>query len=1389
MTKAQILKQTGLTEQEFYKLYPTQQHYQMAMGGRLYADGGGLPPDEGTSYVQYDEAGNPITANQMYSNKNSLNLREFSNPKTTTNWTQDNENAKLEDLQSLKRQKEALEYNLQNSQNEVGKSRIKDELNAVNDKINHWETYGVSKPKEGLYYESNDGMNYSELGMRNEGMHYSEKDVPESFDDMSFNSAFGAARKQGLKKFTWKGKSYGTNLKGESTKSSGKIPPPVVSEIKGAPRRMSFGGNLRTLYPDGGTLPYEHTYNGRVYIVDPTTKTVKDKKTGTDATKMAMLEFPDLAGSLRTIQDYEQGMYKGMKKDSEGRFTENPYNSVALADIQGIGTPDPYFGIGNTPNMNEMRDSVNNTKKAYYQGVNKKALGGGIGDEEPRPVVHTGTANNKTWLRQGLDYLGNLGVQDFSNNIQDIFFNPNKGVKLDRTNPNVGTNIPTVKNYNSSNIKPLYVEQYAGGGNLAGNMGMTGIQNDDVKADNIYLTDAEAGFMAFAENMPIVGGMVKAQNNKLGAREQIDRKGGMGAGAGQAFSQAVDIGLSAIGGPKLSGGKSTDSSYAPKDVTKQLNTSPTQNLAWETNNNGGLGMPQNNTLIDPNTEELRKNVTDPNSYVTPELYPNAYGGRLNFAAGGALTEINTGGTHEQNPMGGVMVGRNASVEQGEALINKDGKPAFVLTDRIKLDSTTAEEFGLPKKYIGKTFSDIGKAENRVSDLRPNDPLTKDLLKSRNEKLEAAQEAQKARMAEKHMAKAQELAPEMFQQAQPQGMPQEQMAMQDPAMEQMMAMQGQGMPQGMPQQPMMASGGSLNFKSSGAYNKWLGYVHANKLAENTPGHQKVSIGGEPHRVQHGYGGVMQYPYGGPFDPIEPVMMNTNVYPTIPSIQNVPIVSDPNALRDLQQRDRSIDATLNWEKNNGYNNYGFTSEPAGSINSLGQAHEKFMDIYQPMIDDLPMGLQGLAGDFAFNSEDPRASLMVSQGYITPQEKVALYKKGKLDNTAVDKLWATHGTNVKNNFNKDRVAFANNFDAERLRSYKNTKGADEKLPEWTRRVADSRDASGIPRSNPFLQPNTNTNTTNSKAVVDPLNPGGQSYTNPYRQSTVRDLFVGPQLQNQQGPPYTGPVINNNTNPDSNATPTSDSGYYTREISNIPLPSDKYDKASLAMLGMNAIANLGAAANMQGPRTSGPVNFDRINTYGAEQAARMAANDAIANTRDAARNAGASQAQYLGSMPGNIAQASATAAGEINNIKLRGQQANANIQMQEAIKNKDIEIKMKEIQDMSDAQRVNQISKISGKTVESVNEVMKGMSARERDLYTLQWMNQNNFRIATAEDAKKYGVKEGSYFYHAPKIDYTNNTKATDKDNPPTMLYDSEKGEWVLKQTKKFGGKIKNC
>jgi hypothetical protein len=55
-----------------------------------------------------------------------------------------------------------------------------------------------------------------------------------------------------------------------------------------------------------------------------------------------------------------------------------------------------------------------------------------------------------------------------------------------------------------------------------------------------------------------------------------------------------------------------------------------------------------------------------------------------------------------------------------------------------------------------------------------------------------------------------------------------------------------------------TGGFMNFKSSGAYHNWLGYVHANKLAESTPGHQEVSIKGKSHKVEHKKGGYMS-PY--------------------------------------------------------------------------------------------------------------------------------------------------------------------------------------------------------------------------------------------------------------------------------------------------------------------------------------------------------------------------------------------------------------------------------------------------------------------------------------------------------------------------------------------------
>lgn len=83
--------------------------------------------------------------------------------------------------------------------------------------------------------------------------------------------------------------------------------------------------------------------------------------------------------------------------------------------------------------------------------------------------------------------------------------------------------------------------------------------------------------------------------------------------------------------------------------------------------------------------------------------------------GGHLTNSNTmndinifneGGTHEQNPLGGIPQGTDAMgnpnlVEQGEARVDD-----MIFTDRLPLPEHVIEAVGLPKKYAGKTPAKI-----------------------------------------------------------------------------------------------------------------------------------------------------------------------------------------------------------------------------------------------------------------------------------------------------------------------------------------------------------------------------------------------------------------------------------------------------------------------------------------------------------------------------------------------------------------------------------------------------------------------------------------------------------------------------------------------------------
>lgn len=109
----------------------------------------------------------------------------------------------------------------------------------------------------------------------------------------------------------------------------------------------------------------------------------------------------------------------------------------------------------------------------------------------------------------------------------------------------------------------------------------------------------------------------------------------------------------------------------------------------------------------------------------------AYGGNL-YAEGGDLTngvtQFNEGGTHEENPYGGIPQGINKEnglpnkVEEGEVKYND-----FIYSNRLTVPEGVAEEVGLPKSIEGKTFAEAANILQKESSNRPNDKISKQEL--------------------------------------------------------------------------------------------------------------------------------------------------------------------------------------------------------------------------------------------------------------------------------------------------------------------------------------------------------------------------------------------------------------------------------------------------------------------------------------------------------------------------------------------------------------------------------------------------------------------------------------------------------------------------------------
>jgi len=207
--------------------------------------------------------------------------------------------------------------------------------------------------------------------------------------------------------------------------------------------------------------------------------------------------------------------------------------------------------------------------------------------------------------------------------------------------------------------------------------------------------------------------------------------------------------------------------------------------------------------------------------------------------------VNTGGSHEENPNGGVQVGVDP---QGAPNLLEENEPVYkdyVYSDNIRADVQFLEENNLPLKYAGKLYSEIADDFVEEAENRPNDFISNNGLNAMLLRLADAQEAQKAAEQQAELEKElANLSPEeldqleamLAQEGQQEQMPEEQMSpeMMGPAEQIPQETVPQQMPMGM---PMMARGGLLRVFDGGSPGKVIpdpDETHSARVVLSTPG---------------------------------------------------------------------------------------------------------------------------------------------------------------------------------------------------------------------------------------------------------------------------------------------------------------------------------------------------------------------------------------------------------------------------------------------------------------------------------------------------------------------------------------------------------------------------
>lgn len=265
---------------------------------------------------------------------------------------------------------------------------------------------------------------------------------------------------------------------------------------------------------------------------------------------------------------------------------------------------------------------------------------------------------------------------------------------------------------------------------------------------------------------------------------------GQGAAAGAAFGPWGAL-IGAGAGALFNAGSKILGSDRRDDINRKIE---------EANTHQNISLDQN-----------LKKVSENNAYnMTSNYY--AIGGQLGDQLAPGLTAINNGGTHEQNPNGGVPQGVDSQgtpnlVEQGE--VKTDGN--YIFSDRNKPSLEILKEVGLPSNLKTLSFAKIAKLISKEASERPNDPISKKGLETQLARLKSAQEMYNQAEFENRMqndpAFREQVITQQQAQAQQQNNPQNQQGqlIEDNAQQNGIDTQGQPQPQ---QQNIFKRGGNM-----------------------------------------------------------------------------------------------------------------------------------------------------------------------------------------------------------------------------------------------------------------------------------------------------------------------------------------------------------------------------------------------------------------------------------------------------------------------------------------------------------------------------------------------------------------------------------------------------